>query len=100
MKTKPTQGLSSSERLEDRKTISTYSLGAKSMKAQGAPTANIVAGKYIQVVRSVITAFDSVMRLIVQEEVCQDIRQPVWWIEFCFFFMITVGPVLFFEWTG
>jgi hypothetical protein len=64
MNVKPIQGLSSSGRLDERKMRSTYSLGAKSMKTHGAPTANIVAGKYIQVVRSVITAFDSAMRLI------------------------------------
>lgn len=96
MNTKPTQGLSPSERLEDRKTKSTQSSGPKSIKAHGTPTANIVEGKYIQVVRSVMTAFDSVMRLIVQEELCKDIRQPVLWIEFCLFLIITVGPVLFF----
>jgi hypothetical protein len=65
MKTKPTQGLSTGGRLGDRKNMSTHSLGANSIKAQGEPTANIVEGKYIQVVRSVITAFDSVMRLII-----------------------------------
>jgi hypothetical protein len=65
MNAKPTQGLSSTGRLGDRKKTSTHFLGANSIKAQGEPTANIVEGKYIQVVRSVITPFDSVMRLIV-----------------------------------
>jgi hypothetical protein len=64
MNTKPTQGLSASGRFEDRKNTSTYSLGAKSINTHGAPTANMVAGKYIQVVRSVITAFDSLIRLM------------------------------------
>ena len=54
----PTQGLRTSGTLEDCKNKSTYLLGPKSTNPQGRPMVNMVLGKYVQVVTSLMKSFD------------------------------------------
>jgi hypothetical protein len=64
----PTQGFNTSGNLGDCKNKSMYSLGPKSMKAQGRPIAHKILGEYVHAATSLMKSFEKGINFIVDEK--------------------------------